>query len=58
MFRKFHTYPSTYLALVSWGATGFMAQPTIASFVVHIFNLGLLAVILWFAHREGRQSGG
>jgi hypothetical protein len=55
--HPFHHYPSTYLALVVWGAAGFMAQPTIASFVVHFLGIPLgLALILWIAHYEGRSS--
>ena len=53
--QTMHKKWSTYMALIVWGAAGFMAQPTIASFAVHFFALplGLLAVI-WLAHREGR----
>ena len=55
--HPFHSYPSSYVALVVWGATGFMAQPTIASFVVH-FALApiLLLVLLWLAHWDGRRE--
>ncbi len=54
--HPFHRYPSSYLALVTWGATGFMAQPTFASFVVHfLFVPLLLGAILWLAHWEGRR---
>lgn len=56
--HPFHSYPSSYLALIVWGAAGFMAQPTIASFAVHFILLPiLLLVILWLAHWEGRREG-
>lgn len=55
--HPFHTYPSSYLALVIWGAAGFMAQPTIASFLVHFFGIpALLYLCLWLAHWEGRND--
>jgi hypothetical protein len=55
--HAFHRYPSTYLALVTWGAAGFMAQPTIGSFVVHFLLVPLaLAAMLWMAHWEGRAG--
>jgi hypothetical protein len=55
--HRFHAYPSSYLALVVWGAAGFMAQPTIASFAVHFVLLPiLLLAILWLAHWEGRRE--
>ncbi len=42
------------LALITWGAAGFMAQPTIASFAVHfIFVPIALMAMLWLAHWEG-----
>jgi hypothetical protein len=57
MFHPFHTYPSSYLALVVWGAAGFMAQPTIASFLVHFLLVPvLLYACLWLAHWEGRKN--
>jgi len=56
-FHQFQRYPSTYVALVVWGAAGFMAQPTIASFVVHFAFVPLaLAGMLWMAHWEGRKQ--
>lgn len=55
--HKFHSYPSSYLALVTWGATAFMAQPTVSSLVVHFIIVPLaLATTLWLAHWEGRSS--
>lgn len=57
MIHPFHRYPSTYLALVTWGAAGFMAQPTIGSFLVHFFVVpAALAAMLWMAHWEGKHS--
>ena len=48
---------STYMAFATWGVTGFMAQPTIASFVVHIFVTPIfLACVIWMAHHEGKHS--
>jgi len=53
--HPFHHYPSTYLAALSWGSMGFMAQPTFASLLVHLTNLVILALIIWLAHWEGRS---
>jgi hypothetical protein len=45
---------STYCALVVWAGSAFMAQPTIASLVVHLIVLPCgLGLTVWFAHREG-----
>lgn len=50
-------HPSTYLALATWGATGFMAQPTVASAVVHLFISPLMLVgVIWLARHEGRTT--
>lgn len=50
--------PSTYLALVTWGASGFMASPTLASGVYHAVVVPIcLAAVIWFAHHEGRKLG-
>lgn len=55
--HPFHTYPSTYLAAAVWGCTGFMGQPTFASFLVHFFFVpALLFLVLWLAHWEGRKE--
>ena len=55
--HPFHTYPSSYIALVVWGAAGFMAQPTFASFLVHFIVVPvLLYSCLWLAHWEGRKE--
>lgn len=49
--------PSVYVALATWGATGFMAQPTVASFMVHIFlSPALLCAVVWLAHHEGKEA--
>lgn len=54
--HSFHNYPSTYLAAVIWCVTGFMGQPTFASFIVHfLFVPALLLLMLWLAHWEGRK---
>ena len=55
-FHKFHHYPSTYLVFIVWALFGFMAQPTVASLMVHVCGLGLLYVTVWLAHYEGRES--
>ena len=50
-------YPSTYLALVVWGTTGFMAQPTFASFIVHFLAVPVaLACTIVISHWEGRRD--
>lgn len=56
MVHPFHHYPSTYLATLSWASMGFMAQPTLASLAVHVGNLGVLALVVWLAHWEGRKQ--
>ncbi|MDB5608126.1 MAG: hypothetical protein JWP25_5026 [Bradyrhizobium sp.] len=49
--------PSVYAALLVWGSSGFMAQPTIASGFYHILIIPLLlAGVIWLAHREGRAA--
>lgn len=49
--------PSVYAALLVWGSSGFMAQPTIASGFYHILIIPLLlAGVIWLAHREGRSA--
>lgn len=58
MLTALHRQFSTYAALVVWGAAGFMAQPTLASFAVHFFGLPLgLLVVIWLAHSEGHHAG-
>jgi hypothetical protein len=48
---------STYFALAIWGAAAFMAQPTIASLVVHFTVLPLFIILtIWTSHREGRKD--
>jgi hypothetical protein len=55
--HPFHTYPSTYLACLIWGAAGFMGQPTMAAFLVHFVIVPiLLLLVLWLAHWEGRYK--
>jgi hypothetical protein len=58
---KYHPFsfrrPSNYVAMGVWGAAGFMAQPTLASFIVHFAVLPLLlALTLWLAHLETRSN--
>jgi hypothetical protein len=48
---------STYMAFATWGATGFMAQPTLASGVVHLFLTPVMLVgVIGLAHHEGRMK--
>lgn len=50
--------PSTYLAFAVWGAGGFMAQPTFASFIVHMaVTPVLLFCLLYVAHWESEKAG-
>lgn len=54
--ERAHRRWSTYLALGVWGATGFMAQPTLASLVVHmVVSPLLLAATIFVAHHESRR---
>ncbi len=56
ILNKPHRRWSTYLALGVWGATGFMAQPSLASLVVHlIISPALLVAVVTVAHWEGRK---
>jgi hypothetical protein len=56
MQYKFHTYFSLYVALAVWGTAGFMAQPTLASFLVHFaLTPVLLFLLILIAHWEGRS---
>lgn len=53
MDKVLHKKWSTYTAFAVWGATGFMAQPTIASLAVHALLVPcLLALTIWLAHHE------
>lgn len=53
-----HKNLSTYGALVTWGATGFMSQPSFASLVVHIVIVPIfLFGTIWLAHHEGQTGG-
>ena len=50
---KIHHRFSTYAALCVWGVTGFMAQPSLASMIVHLIVSPLmLAATIMIAHRE------
>lgn len=49
--------PSVYMGLATWGASGFMAAPTLASGFYHIFIIPLMiALLIWMAHHEGKAS--
>jgi hypothetical protein len=50
------TRPSTWLVVVSIVFTAFSALPTLASFVLHVLNVGVLALAIWRAHHEGRHA--
>lgn len=55
VLKKPHKKWSTYAALASWGAAAFMAQPTIASLVVHFaINPMILFIVIVLAHREAK----
>ncbi|WP_439398462.1 hypothetical protein ACRQ5Q_14430 [Bradyrhizobium sp. PMVTL-01] len=55
VLRKPHKKWSTYAALASWGASSFMAQPTMASFVVHFaINPIILMMVIILAHHEAK----
>ncbi len=55
--HRFWSYPSTWLIFAVWGTMGFMAQPTLASFVVHfLIAPPLLLAGQWLAHWEGRHE--
>lgn len=57
--HPFHMFPSSALALALWGITGFMAQPTLASVMIHLLMVPvLLMLMLWLAHWEGRHHIG
>jgi hypothetical protein len=48
---------STYAGFTVWGASGFMAQPSIASGIYHLVVLPLLIILtIALAHREGRSA--
>lgn len=49
--------PSTWAVVVSVCLTAFAALPTFPSVVVHILNVGVLAMVVWLAHHEGRKAG-
>lgn len=49
--------PSVLLAFAVWGTTGFMAQPTFSSLMIHLFIVpALLALIIWLAHWEAHKG--
>lgn len=56
--KRFHTYPSTYVAIAVWVSSGFMSQPTFASFIVHFAMLPpLLFAVIWLARWEANRDG-
>lgn len=55
--HNFFVYPSSYLVIIAWAASGFMAQPTFASFMVHFVIAPILLVAAnYMAHWEGRRE--
>lgn len=57
--HPFHMFPSSALAVVVWGMASFMAQPTVASVMIHLLLLPIvLMLMLWLAHWEGRNHIG
>lgn len=42
---------SHWTAVGVFGCSAFMAQPTLASLVVHVVMIGLLALNNWLCHR-------
>ena len=55
VLKRPHKKWSTYAALASWGCAAFMAQPTLASFVVHfLINPMVLFIVIALAHHEAR----
>jgi len=56
--EKYKNNMSNYIALAILAASGFTAQPTIASGVYHLFIiLPLLFVLQLFGHVEGYRQG-
>lgn len=56
-FRGIVRHWSAYVALAVWGASGFMASPTIASGVYHLVVIPpLLALLVALAHWEGARK--
>ena len=54
---RLHKRWSTYATLVTWGAAGFMAQPSVASFVVHFTVIpAMVGVTIYLARKEGRYD--
>lgn len=45
---------STWMIICSVVLTTFMAQPTLASLIVHALNVLLLMATIWVAHHESR----
>lgn len=56
--NNLHAKPSTWAAVVSMLLTVFTSQPTIASLVAHLVNVGILAMVIYLAHWEGRSAAG
>lgn len=54
---KIKLWLSVLLAIIAWCMAAFMAQPTIASFLVHFLCLpAVLGLMIVVAHWEGRRA--
>lgn len=52
-----HLNPSTWAGLLLWGLVGFGIQPTLGSFMVHLFMTPIAIVgVIAIAHWEGRNQ--
>jgi hypothetical protein len=52
-----HKNLSSYAGIMVWGASGFMAYPSISSGIYHLTVLPLAILgTIWLAHQEGRRS--
>jgi hypothetical protein len=51
-----HTKLSTWIAVVSVILTAFVTLPTFHNMVLVAANIGVLALLIWVAHQEGRSA--
>lgn len=51
---RFWAYPSSYVILLVWGASGFGYQPGFSTFILHFIIMpAILLLALSLAHHEG-----
>jgi hypothetical protein len=50
-----HTKLSTWIAVVSVILTAFVTLPTFHNLLLVGANIGVLALLIWVAHHEGRR---